>query len=200
ALIRASTAPGTASASVSSTISARTPEAGAGTSCVTLSVSSSTSGSFSNTRSPTCRSHERTTAFVPSCSSGTTTSIMSEPHQPLDLGADGLCARKRPFHQLGMMRARDIRHGHARNRRVEVEESLVRNHRRDLRAEPAGAPIFVDDQAASRAAHAVEHHFLVPRLKCAQVDHIGAEALRGSLAAGDHRTPRYDGNLVAFAR
>jgi hypothetical protein len=73
--ILASSAPGTASASVSSRISASTPAAGAGTSWVTLSVSSSTRGSFSATASPTCLSQARTTAFVPSCSSGTLTSI-----------------------------------------------------------------------------------------------------------------------------
>ena len=72
-------APGKASASVSSNISLSTPAAGAGTSTATLSVSSSTSGSFTATRSPTCFSQARTTAWVPSCSTGTMTSIMTRP-------------------------------------------------------------------------------------------------------------------------
>src|SRR4051812_9334013 len=198
-LILASNAPGTASASVSSTISASTPAAGAGTSCVTLSVSSSTSGSFSATASPTCFSHARTTALVPSCSSGTRTSIKSEPHQPLDLGADARRARKRPLHQLGMMRARDVGHGDARDRGIEVEECLVGDYRRNLRAEAAGAQILMHDQAAARSPNAVEHHVFVPRLQRAQVDDVCAEAFGRGLAPRHHRTPGDDGDRVAFA-
>ena len=56
------TAPGTASASVSSRISASTPAAGAGTSWVTLSVSSSTRGSSAATASPACLNHWPTVA------------------------------------------------------------------------------------------------------------------------------------------
>ena len=33
------------------------------------------------------------------------------------------------------MWARDVGHGHARNRRVEIEESLIGDNGRDLRAE-----------------------------------------------------------------
>ena len=74
-----------------------------------------------------------------------------------------------------MMRARDVGHGHPRDRRVEVEERLVGDHRGDLRAEAAGAQILVDDQAAARAANAVEHHLAVPRHQRAQVDDVGAD-------------------------
>src|SRR5204863_2425113 len=163
-------------ASVSSTISASTPAAGEGTSWVTLSVSSSTSGSFSATASPIWRSQARTTALVPSCSAGTRTStITSEAAQPLHRGADALARRQRRFHQLGVMRARDVGHGDSRDRSVEIEEGFVGDHRGDLRAEAAGAQILVDDQAPARAAHAVEHHLLVPRLERAKIDDIGAE-------------------------
>ena len=43
------------------------------------------------------------------------------------------------------MRARDIRHRDPGNRRIEVEEGLVGDHRGDLRPEPAGAQILMDD-------------------------------------------------------
>src|SRR5437868_2414217 len=177
--IRASNAPGTASTSVSSTISASTPATGAGTSCVTLSVSSSTRGSLTATVSPTCFSQARTTALVPSCSSGTRTSIIVlEAHQPLDLGADAGDRRQHGFEQGRMMRAGDIRHGDARHRRVEVQEGLVGNYGGDLSAEAAGAQILMDDQAAARRADAVQHHLLVPRHQGSQVEDIGAEPLR----------------------
>ena len=75
--IRPSSAPGIASASLSSRISASMPAAGDGTSCVTLSVSSSTNGSLTETGSPIFFNQARTTALVPSCSSGTRTSIIA---------------------------------------------------------------------------------------------------------------------------
>src|SRR5206468_1966895 len=59
---------------------------------------------------------------------------------------------------------------------------------------------FVDDQAAARAADAVEHHVLVPRVQRPEVYHVGAEALGGRLAAWHHRAPGDDRDLLAFAR
>src|SRR6478735_8604511 len=191
-------APGTASASLSSKTSTSTPAAGDGTSWVTLSVSSSTSGSLTATASPTFFSHERTTALVPSCSSGTRTSIISEAHQPLDFGTDAVRGRQGGFHQFRMMRTREVRHGHARNRRIEVEESFVGNNRRDLGAEAAGSQVFMDDQAAASAADAVEHHVLVPGHERPKVDDIGADTLGGRLAARDHGAPSDNGDLVAL--
>jgi 2-oxoisovalerate dehydrogenase E2 component (dihydrolipoyl transacylase) len=63
--------------------------------------------------------------LVPSCSSGTRISINSKPQEPVDLGADALDRRHGRFEQARMMRARDVRHGHARDRCVEVEEGFV---------------------------------------------------------------------------
>jgi hypothetical protein len=53
-----------------------------------------------------------------------------EPNQPVDLGADPLDRRHRVFEQAWMMRARDVGHGHARHRCIEVEESFVGDDRR----------------------------------------------------------------------
>ena len=86
-----------------------------------------------------------------------------------------------------MVRARDIRHRHSSDRRVEVEEGLIGNDRRDLSAEAAGPQILMDDEAAASSPDAFKHHFLVPGLKRAQIDHIGAETVRGNFAARDHR-------------
>ena len=97
------------------------------------------------------------------------------------------------------MRARDVGHRHPRDRRVEVEERLVGDHRGDLRAEAAGAQILVDDQAAAGAADAVQHHLAVPRIERAQVDDVGADALRRGLAARHHRAPGDDGDCIALA-
>ena len=63
---------------------------------------------------------------------------------------------------FGMMRAWDVGHGHARDRRIEVEEGFVGDDRGDFRAEAAGAQILMDDQAAARSANAVEHHVSCP--------------------------------------
>ncbi len=64
ASIVASTAPTLTTAPFLTLISERTPAAGAGTSSVTLSVSSSTSGSSAATVSPTFLNHEPTVASV----------------------------------------------------------------------------------------------------------------------------------------
>ena len=53
------------------------------------------------------------------------------------------------------MRARNVRHGHPRDRRIEIEESLIRDHRRDLGPEAARAQVLVHDQAAAGPADAV---------------------------------------------
>ena len=98
------------------------------------------------------------------------------------------------------MRAWDVGHGYPRHRRIEVEKRLVGHHGSDLRAEPAGSQILMDDQAAARAADAVEHHVAVPWHQRAQVDDVGADAFRRRLAARHHRAPGDDGDLVAFAR
>ncbi len=98
-----------------------------------------------------------------------------------------------------MMRARNVGHGDARDRRIEIEERLVGDDRGNLRAETAGAQILMDDQAAPRAADAFQHHLAVPRHQRAQVDDIGADALRRRLAARNHRAPGDDGDLVALA-
>src|SRR4051812_28263133 len=124
----------------------------------TLSVSSSTKGSFSSTRSPICRSQARTTALVPSCSWGTTTSIMtawypglrrgdegtpsSNPNQLVDLRPDARHRGHRPVEQDRIMRAWNVGHGEARHRRVEIDERLVGDDRRDLGAETAGTKVL----------------------------------------------------------
>src|SRR4051794_11073659 len=86
---------------------------------------------------------------------------ISEPRQPVNFGADALDRRNCPFEQARMMRAGDVGHGYARDRRIEVEEGFVRDHGGNLRAEAAGAQILVDDQAAASPSDAVEDHVAV---------------------------------------
>ena len=82
-------------------------------------------------RSPTFFSHVLTTALVPSCSVGTTMSVaIQNPISSLDLGCDLLDGRQRPFQQRRIVRAGNVRHRQARDRRVEIEEAFLARRRR----------------------------------------------------------------------
>src|SRR6202046_5402698 len=165
-LNRASTSSGLTSALSSFRTSINVPLAGAGTSTVTLSVSSSTSGSSLTTKSPTALHHLRIVARVPSSFAGASTSLMpliSDFGEVDDRARDGLDAGQHGIEQYWIMRTRNIRHGQTLDGRVEIEESLFGEHRRDFRAESGGHRVLVNNEAAARLAYRCQRSLAIPR-------------------------------------
>src|SRR5271155_4917179 len=103
----------------------------AGTSTVTLSVSSSTSGSSLTTVSPTALSHFRMVARVPSSFGGTSTSsmrLMSDFDLRDDRLRNGVDAGQHRVEQQGVVRAGDVRHRETLDRSVEIEKGFLGQH------------------------------------------------------------------------
>src|SRR6476659_3525640 len=126
----------------STIISTSTPETGAGSSALALSVSSSTSESYFSIRSPTCFNQVPTipsTTLSPSCGIvivvsmfvGIAPSLVAD--QPAQRGADLL-----GVNQEGMLEGRtewhgrNIRRGKSHDRGIEVRKRLLPDHCRDF--------------------------------------------------------------------
>jgi len=95
-----------------------------------------------------------------------------------------------------MMWAWNIRHRHARNRSIEIEEGFVGDDGRDLGSKAAGSKVLVDDEAAPGAPDAFKNHFPVPGLQRPKIDDVRLKILRRGLAAWNHCTPGDDRDLV----
>ena len=111
-------------------------------------------------------------------------------HEFVNLRADFFDRRQRPFHQCGIVRARDVGHREAGDRRVEIEETGFRDHRGDLGAETAGHQVLMHDQAAPRALDRSNHRLAVPRHQGAQVDDLDRSDRRRPLRSARPSRPR----------
>src|SRR5437764_6092058 len=189
------------------------PEPGLGTSVSTLSVEISSSGSSASTCSPSCFSQR---VIVPSetdtpiCGITTSTAVSVAMCFSLVLrelaqtGDDVVDLRDECLLERRRERDGRIGSGEALHRRVEILERLLRDRRRDLAAEAAGARVFVQDEHFRRLPHCLEHGCLVPRHDGAQVEDldggaVGGELLRRFVGRIDHRAPRDHRYVAAFA-
>src|SRR3954466_1066927 len=156
-------------------ILSRTPAASASTSCVTLSVSSSKSGSPFSTGSPSDLS-QRTIVpdSMPWPSRGRMTSVttLRLPDSSLDRGEDVLGMRgDERFHPRRERERRELR-PHALDRRVEPVERLVLEDGRDLGAEAHPRDGLVRDDSTVRLLHRGDERLLVEWLKRPRVDDL----------------------------
>src|ERR671933_180743 len=167
------------SASPSGTvILSRTPPASASTSCVTLSVSSSYSGSPFSTRSPSDFSHLTIVPdSIPCPSRGSLISVAIAGNRATDGLEHVVRVRNDPL--LHDRRERDggEPRADALDRRVQPVERAVLDHRRDLGAETAADNRLVRDDAAVRLLHRVDERALVERLERARVDDLDGHPL-----------------------
>src|SRR5262245_23826534 len=211
-----------------------TPLPGLGTSVSTLSVEISSSGSSAATSSPSCLSHfvivpseTETPIWGITTSTAVSVATLRVPARRLDCGHHAIphrCASNRNsvlgeipqscdhVFDLGDVcllerrreRDRRVRCRHALDRRVEVLERVLRDRRRDLRAEPARVRVLVEDEHLRRLAGRLQHRRLVPRDERPQVedlhrDPVAVELLGGLLGRVDHGAPRDDGQVAALA-
>src|SRR5436853_5828609 len=157
------------------------PDPGLGTSVSTLSVEISSSGSSASTCSPSCFSQR---VIVPSetdtpiCGITTSTAVSVAMCFSLVLrelaqtGDDVVDLRDECLLERRRERDGRIGSGEALHRRVEILERLLRDRRRDLAAEAAGARVLVQDEYFRRLPHRLEHGCLVPRHDGAQVEDL----------------------------
>src|SRR3954454_2154514 len=189
-------------------ILSRTPAASASTSCVTLSVSSSNSGSPFCTGSPSDLS-QRTIVpdSIPWPSRGRMTSVATAsalPHGPLDRVEHVVGMRDdERLHHRGERQRRELRPD-SLDRRIEPVERLVLEHRSDLRAEAHPRHRLVRHHGPVRLLHRRDERLLVERLERTWVDDLDRdpvslrllrrlETLVHEAAGGDH------GHVLALA-
>src|SRR6185295_1694232 len=191
----------------------RTPLDGLGTSVSTLSVEISSSDSSAAIASPSDLSHfviVPSETDTPICGMTTSTAVpvvaisVLVLRQLLEACDDVLDLRDERF--LERRRERDGRVGcrDSAHRRVEALEGLFADRRCDLRAEPAGVRVLVQDERLRRLFDGAQHGFLVPRSERAEIDDLDghallSELLRRFVGGVDHRTPRDQGDVVALA-
>ena len=106
------------------------------------------------------------------------------------------------FERLRVAHGRNVGAAQAADRRVEIEERLLGDHRADLGADAAELVVLVDDQQLARLAHALEDRGAVHRPNRAQVDHFDREAFGFELVGRVERlmhvvAVRDDGQLRA---
>src|SRR5688500_13598361 len=159
-------------------ILSRTPEASASTSCVTLSVSSSYSGSPFSTLSPSDLSHLTIVPdSMPCPRRGSLISVAIATHSSLDGREHVVGVRNDPLlHHRGERERRELC-AHALDRRVEPIEGAVLDHGRDLGAEAHPRHCLVRDDAAVRLLHRRDERVLVERLQRSRIDHLNGDAL-----------------------
>src|SRR5919198_3713567 len=154
-------------------IFSRTPEKSASTSCVTLSVSSSYSGSPFSTESPSDLSHLTIVPdSIPCPSRGSFTSLAIATYRATDRREHVGGVRHDVLLHHGRERNRRELRPHTLDRRVEPVERLLLHHGRDLGAEPHARDRLVRDDAAVRLLDRVDDRALVQRLQRARIDHL----------------------------
>src|SRR3990170_707280 len=172
------------------------PEATDGTSVSTLSVEISNSGSSSSTVSPPAFSHFR---IVPSTtvspSWGIFTDVMGPPGSPRRELVHGIedvgYLRQVRVLEGGGEGDRHVRRRQAHDRRVEVLEGLLGDHRGDLGADAEEPVTLVQHEGAAGLRHRLEHGLRVERLDRAQVHDLGRDALRREHLRGLERLVRH---------
>src|SRR5919198_1167435 len=186
-------------------IFSRTPDASASTSCVTLSVSSSYSGSPFSTGSPSDFSHLTIVPdSIPCPSRGSLISVAIPTHGAADRREHVGRVRHDPLLHHGRERERRELRPPALDRRVPPVEGLVVEHGRDLGAEAHPRDGLVRDDASVRLLHRGDECLLVERLARARVDALHRDALALGLLGGAHRLVHqpsggHDGHVVALA-
>src|SRR5258705_1865399 len=214
--ITASTVPTGTVVPGSTRIALSTPLAMAGISVVTLSVSTSKSGSSALTGSPTFLYQLATVPSVtvsPSC--GMITSIVSLPFGSRGAARIQAAAHFRDdAHDRGHHRVleligggqRHVRRGDPDDRPLERAENLLLDDRGDLRAPAAQPRVFFDGEHAPSARRVREQRLGVERHERAHVDHgrrdsvLGCKRLRGLQRPRDHGGERDHGDVLAFAQ
>src|SRR6266851_1596326 len=160
-------------------IFSRTPEASASTSCVTLSVSSSYSGSPFSTLSPSDLSHFTIVPdSMPWPRRGSLTSVaIGTPYRSANCMQH--IARVRHDELLHHRRERQWRElrPDALDRCVEPVERAVLDQGGDLRAEASAHDRLVGDDAAIGLLHRRDQRVLVEREKCARIHDLDGDAL-----------------------
>src|SRR5262252_440346 len=186
-----------------------TPAVTDGTSVVTLSVSTSKSGSSAFTVSPTFLYQFATVPSVtvsPSC--GMITSIcfsVLAGQAALHFGDDPRHRRHHHVLELVGRGQRYVRGGDPDDRALELAENLLLDDRRDFRAPAAQSRILLDGEHAARARRLGEYRLRVERHERSHVDHgrvdsVGGERLGGFLRPGNHRGERDDRRVRARAQ
>src|SRR5215472_17004409 len=162
-------------------ISRRIPDTGAGTSALTLSVSTSSIGSNSTTLSPGLTSHFE---IVPSCtdspSCGITTRVVwpatSVRRQVLQDLRDLLRRRHEELlHRRGVWHRWHVEPTQPLDRRVEPAPRLVGDERCHFGANGDAEVVLVEDEAFARLARGRDDRLLVERVHGAQVDDLDAD-------------------------
>src|SRR5687768_3398366 len=161
------------------------PANGEGSSTAAFAVSTSHSGWFTVTVSPTATSHCRISPSVrPSPTSGSLNwrSVALVIASDLHRAVDGV---EHPV-QVGQVlllelrrRVRGVVAADPQHRGLEGVEAGLGDARGDLRAQAEGDRGLVDDDAAAGAAHGVVDRVEVERRNGAQVDHLELAALLG---------------------
>src|SRR5438094_3038065 len=164
-------------------ISLRMPVTGAGTSALTLSVSTSSIGSNSTTLSPGLTSHFE---MVPSCtdspSCGITTRVVlpaiSVRCELLQHTGDLVrCGHEELFHGDRIRHRRYVEPSKALDRRVEPAPRLVCDQRHNLRPDRDAEVVLVQHQALACLSRGGDDRLPVERIDRAQVDDLDAHSL-----------------------
>src|SRR5947208_4101568 len=162
--------------------SCSTPDAGASISTVTLSVSISTIGSPFLTVSPGALSQRRTLPVSCASSSAgmmTLAGIATGSRLPAERLRgleDGLLRRHGEVLEHRRERHRHVHRADAPDRRVEVIEGALGDHRRDLGGDAVALVALVHHEGARGLLGRLDQRRLVERPGRARVDHLGADA------------------------
>src|SRR2546425_1362598 len=156
------------------------PDTGAGTSALTLSVSTSSIGSNSTTLSPGFTSQrEMVPSWTDSPSCGITTRFvlpaMSVCRQVLQDFGDLVRRRHEVLlHRHGVRHRRYVKPAESLDRGVEPAPRLVGNERRDLRSNRDAEIVLVQHKALSSFSRGRDDRVLVERIDRAKVDDLDA--------------------------
>ena len=80
------------------------------------------------------------------------------------------------FQQNRTVRAGNIGHGQPFDWRIQAEERILCQHRRDLRAEACSQVVFVDYQTAARLVDRCQNRRLIPRRQGSQIEYLGVDS------------------------
>src|SRR5215475_6987809 len=184
---------------------ARIPSAVASTSTTALSVLISRRGSPLLMASPSFLSHEM--IFPVSCaisSAGITTLVAISPKHLPGRFEDHLLGGNRRIFQRRREGNRNVHRTDTFHRRIEIEETFFRDHRRDLGGYAVSLVTFVDDECTRRFLHGFEDRRLIKGPHRARIDDLRADTLtfqhrRGAQRHLHHTAGRNDSDIGALA-